>query len=193
MLRRIAGVLAAALMLGAGPAEATSFKVFFPANASTKPLDGRLILIVSPKATPEPRLQVNREGELASPFIFGETVDAIAPGASVVLRPTDIGWPVDSLSRLPDGDYTVQAVLNRYETFHRSDGSVVKLPPDMGEGQHWNLKPGNIYSKPTQVHVRHGGPVVALSLDQTIGPIARKPDTAFIKHIRIKSELLSKF
>ena len=40
------------------------------------------------------------------------------------------------------GEYYVQAVLHRYETFHRSDGHTVKLPMDRGEGQHWNLAPG---------------------------------------------------
>src|SRR6201999_586518 len=103
------------------------------------------------------------------------------------------GWPARSLDALKPGDYIVQAVLNRYETFHRADGSVVKLPPDQGEGQHWNLKPGNLYSKPIPVHVRHGGPVIALTLDQTIAPIPRTTDTEFVKHIRIKSELLSKY
>ena len=33
-------------------------------------------------------------------------------------------------------DYTAQAVLNIYETFHRGDGKTIKLAPDRGEGQH---------------------------------------------------------
>jgi hypothetical protein len=189
-----AGVIGAALaLLGVTPAAATGFTVSFPAAASARPLDGRVILIVSPRATPEPRLQVNLEGILSSPFMFGQNVDAMAPGAAVVLSPKAVGWPAAQLAALPDGDYTVQAVLNRYETYRRADRSVVKLPPDMGEGQHWNLKPGNLYSKPQLVHVRHGGPAVALRLDQVIAPIARKPDTEFIKHVRIRSELLSKY
>jgi hypothetical protein len=193
-LRRTFGIVGAALaLISAAPAGATGFKVSFPKAASAKPLDGRLILIVSPKATPEPRLQVDLEGTLRTPWFFGQNVDAMAPGAAVAISPQAIGWPPDKLAALPDGDYTVQAVLNRYETFHRADGSVVKLPPDMGEGQHWNLKPGNLYSKPMQVHVRHGGPVVALNLDQMIAPIPRATDTEFVKHIRIKSELLSKY
>ena len=195
MQRLFAATLGAALMLvTAGAASATTFKAAFPVSASAKPLDGRLILIVSPKATPEPRAQVNLEGELGTPFFFGQTVDGMAPGVAVTLKPTAVGWPAESLGKLPDGDYTVQAVLNRYEIFHRADGSVVKLPPDMGEGQHWNLKPGNLYSKPVLVRVRHGATAaVTLTLDQKIAPIARKPDTEFIKHIRIRSERLSKF
>jgi hypothetical protein len=189
-----AGVIGAAMaLLSVTPAAATGFAVSFPTTASAKALDGRVILIVSPKATPEPRLQVNLEGILTSPFMFGQNVEAMAPGAAIVLKPQAVGWPAAQLAALPDGDYTVQAVLNRYETYHRADGSVVKLPPDMGEGQHWNLKPGNLYSKPQLVHVRKGGPAVALRLDQVIAPIARRPDTEFIKHVRIRSELLSKY
>ena len=180
-------------LLGVTPAAATTFKVSFPRTVSAKPLDGRLILIVSPKATPEPRLQVELEAPLRTPYIFGQNVEAMAPGATVALSPKAVGWPAAQLAALPDGDYTVQAVLNRYETYHRADGSVVKLPPDMGEGQHWNEKPGNLYSKPMPVRVRRGAASAAISLDQVIGPIARKTDTEFVRHVRIKSDLLSKY
>ena len=94
---------------------------------------------------------------------------------------------------LPPGDYTVQAVLNRYETFHRADGSTIKLPPDQGEGQQWNHKPGNLYSRPVRVHLGPGSAPLTLSLDQVIAPIPPKADTEFVRHIRIQSALLSKF
>ena len=47
----------------------------------------------------------------------------------------------------------MQAVLHRYETFHRADGHTVKLPMDRGEGQHWNLAPGNFYSRPQNITI----------------------------------------
>ncbi len=59
--------------------------------------------------------------------------------------------PSASLHDVAPGDYYVQVVLHRYETFHRSDGHTVKLPIDRGEGQHWNLSPGNLYSKPQKI------------------------------------------
>ena len=62
------------------------------------------------------------------------------------------GYPFAKLTDIPAGRYRVQALLNRYETFRRSDGKVVKLPPDKGEGQQWNRKPGNIYSAPRWIH-----------------------------------------
>ena len=47
---------------------------------------------------------------------------------------------------------TIQAVFHIYETFHRKDGHVVKLPMDRGEGQHWNQAPGNFYSVPVKIN-----------------------------------------
>ena len=185
------GVIACVLA-AASAAQAQQISVTVPASAAATPLDGRLILIVSPKAAPEPRLQVELEAPLRTPYIFGQTVDGLAPGARVAFDAESYGWPVQ-LATLPAGDYTVQAVLNRYETFHRADGSVVKLPPDMGEGQHWNLKPGNPYSKPVTAHLGPGAAPLALALDQVIPPVEPIPDTPFVKHIRIRSELLSRF
>jgi hypothetical protein len=158
------------------------------------PTDGRLIVIVSPKAEPEPRLQVQLEAPLRTPFIFGRNVEVWRPGARVSVGDEAYGWPVRRLSDLPPGDYVVQAVLNRYETFHRADGSVVKLPPDMGEGQQWNLKPGNSYSRPVRIHIGPGAaPPPVLVLDQVIPPIAPPADTPFVRHVRIRSALLSAF
>ncbi len=188
-----AGLTGLALALSAVAAHATAVSVTVPAGAAAKPLDGRIILIVSPKNDPEPRLQVELESPLRTPFIFGQSVEALAPGRTVALTGAAFGWPVKALSDLPEGDYTVQAVLNRYETFRRSDGSVVSLPPEMGEGQQWNLKPGNLYSKPLQVHLGPGSAPLALTLDQVIPPIKPPADTEFVRHIRIKSELLSKY
>ena len=181
----------ACLLAGAG-AKAQTVSVVLPAGAAAA-VDGRLVLVVSPTADPEPRLQVELEAPLRSPFMFGRNVDALRPGARVVIDDAAYGWPAERISTLPPGDYTIQAVLNRYETFHRADGSTVKLPPDMGEGQQWNRKPGNLYSRPVSLHVGPGAPTVELPLDQTIPPITPPADTPFVKHIRIRSELLSKY
>ncbi len=171
-----------------------SFAVSFPASMSAQPIDGHITLIIAKGVSKEPRTLISEDRPLTSPALFGLTVDAMKPGTNEIVDAKAFGWPLRSLSLLPDGDYTVQAVLNRYETFHLADGRVLKLPPDMGEGQHWNEKPGNLYSKPMKIHVDTAHPArVALALDQKIGPITPKADTPFIKHIRIKSELLSKY
>jgi hypothetical protein len=175
-------------------AAALSFTVRFPAERSAAPLDGRVILLLSRDLTREPRSHVEGGEPLAVPYLFGLNVDGLAPGTAVVVDDRAFGWPARQLSKLPSGDYLVQAVLNRYETFGLADGRVLKLPPDRGEGQKWATKPGNLYSTPVRLHVDAAHPVrAALVLDQENPPIQPKADTEFVKHIKIRSELLSKF
>ena len=126
-------------------------------------------------------------------MVFGVTVDGLKPGQGTVVDGSATGYPIRSLKDVPAGDYTVQAVLNVYQTFHRADGKTVKLAPDRGEGQHWNIAPGNLYSKPVKVHVGPGSAPIAISLDQVIPPIVPEADTKYVRHIRIQSELLTKF
>jgi len=172
----------------------TTFSVSFPASVGDAPVDGHVILLLSKDMTREPRTHVEEEEMLAVPFVFGLDVGALAPGHSAVLDDHAFGWPAAHLSAVPSGDYYVQAVLNRYEEFHLADGRSLKLAPDKGEGQQWATKPGNLYSKPVRLHIDQAQPqIVALLLDQKIPPVAEKADTQFVRHIKIRSELLSKF
>src|SRR5580698_5624549 len=178
---------------GAAP-KGAEFAISYPAAQSAAPIDGRIILLLSRDMTRQPRTHVEPNEPLASPYLFGLNVDGLAPGAEAVLNDMALGWPAAHLSAIPSGDYYVQAVLNRYETYHLADGRTLKLPPDKGEGQQWARKPGNLYSKPIKLHVDASHPVrTALTLDQQIEPIQPKADTEFVKHIRIRSELLSRF
>ncbi|MEM8900845.1 MAG: alpha/beta hydrolase-fold protein, partial [Bacteroidota bacterium] len=85
-----------------------------------------------------------------------------------------------------------QALLHKYETFNRADGHTVKLPMDRGEGQQWNRAPGNLYSTPKKVWILEGGNI-EIDLDQEIPPITPPEDAKYIKHVKIKSDLLSEF
>ena len=148
-----------------------SFTVSFPAKRSAQPLDGRVILLLSRDLTREPRTHVEADEPLTSPYVFGLNVDGLAPGRAVSLDDHAFGWPVQKLSQVPAGDYLVQAVLNRYETFHLADGRTLKLPPDRGEGQQWAKKPGNLFSTAVRVHVDPAHPArVAIMLDQEVEP-----------------------
>jgi hypothetical protein len=202
MTPRLARTLTALLLALAAPVASArprtppslSFAVSFPAARSEAPIDGRVILLLSRDKQGEPREQVSADDLLKSPFIFGLTVDGMAPGDKAVLDDEAFGWPAAHLSDVPEGDYTVQAVLNRYETFHRADGVTVKLPPGRGEGQNWAEKPGNLFSKPVRIHIDPAHPhELGLVLDQEMPPIPAKQDSQYIKHISIKSALLSKF
>jgi hypothetical protein len=191
----VAGVVvwAAARPHEAQPASKLRFEVSFPASVSDKPLDGRLMLGIAKDEKPEPRYQL-REEEAKSAQFFGLDVDALAPGTSATIDATTLGYPAISLDQLPAGDYYVQAVLNVYATYHRSDGHTVKLPPDMGEGQQWFEKPGNLMSKPQRMHIDPAsGSAVRLSLSEKIPPVETPQDTKYIKHFRIQSKLLSDF
>jgi hypothetical protein len=176
-----------------------SFRVRFPAARSAVPLDGRLILLLSRDLTREPRTHVAPNEPLASPYLFGVNVDGLAPNHALLIDDSAFGWPAAQLSQVPPGDYLVQAVINRYETFRLGDGRVLKLPPDKGEGQQWASKPGNLYSTPLHLHIdappAHGGQrrPVELVLDQEMPEIPPLADTEFVKHVRIRSESLSRF
>ena len=179
---------------GPSSSKSTAFAVSFPASRSATPLDGRIILLLSTDFSREPRSHVDPDDPLIVPYMFGVNVDGMAAGQAVTLDDSSFGWPARRLSQLPEGDYFVQAVLNRYETFHLADGRTLKLAPDKGEGQNWAEKPGNLYSLPVRVHVDLKHPLkVNLQLDQQIAPVAAKSDSEYIRHIRIKSALLSKF
>jgi hypothetical protein len=154
-----------------------------------KPLDGRLLLILSTSANPEPRNAVS-EG-LTTQQVFGVDVESAQKG---VIDGATLGYPRESFAKIPAGDYYLQGVLNIYETFHRADGRTLKLPMDQGEGQHWNRKPGNLYSEPTRVHFDPASSAtVRIELTKTIVAMEAPADTKFIKHVRIQSKLLTAF
>src|SRR5271155_6038755 len=145
------------------------FAISFPSAQSATPLDGRLLLILSTDPSAEPRLQISNS--VRTQMIFGLDVDALKPGQSVTLDDAAFGYPVRYLHDVPPGDYFVQVVLNEYETFHRADGTTVKLPMDRGEAQHWQLAPGNLYSTPRKITLQAGVAPVSIVLDQIIPPI----------------------
>ena len=168
------------------------FAVSFPEARSATPLDGRLVVMVSSDSTGEPRFQI-RDG-VTTQLAFAIDVDGLSPGEDAVIDSDAFGYPLRSISAIPPGTYRVQALLHRYETFHRADGHVVKLPPDRGEGQQWSRKPGNLYSTPQNVAIDPASDgVIRISLDEEIPPIPDPAETPWIKHERIQSALLSEF
>ncbi len=171
---------------------ANSVHISFTSDVSEAPKDGRLLLMLSNDDEKEPRFQIN-DG-LNGQLVFGMNVDDMAPGAKITFDDSVFGYPFSSLGDVPPGEYNVQALLNVYETFNLETGQTVKLPMDNGEGQQWQRSPGNLYSKPFKIRVADNGiSNVDVVLDQVIPPIQEPEDTEWIKHIKIKSEKLSKF
>lgn len=168
------------------------FEVSFPAELSPGTIDGRLLLMLSTDKTSEPRFQIRDDA--ASQQIFGIDVDGLEPGLAAVIDGNVFGFPIKNLAEIPAGEYRVQALLNRYETFKRSDGHTVKLPMDRGEGQQWNRAPGNLLSTPQNLTVEpQKKAVIKIKLDKEIPPIPDPPETKFIKHVKIQSRLLTEF
>jgi len=196
---RARSILIASLFLAAplaaqtpGPARGPRFAVSFSAAQSAAPLDGRLLLMLSTDSSAEPRMQIGDQEE--TQLIFGVDVEQWKAGRPAVVDARADGYPLASLAQVPAGRYRVQALLNRYETFRRADGTVVKLPPDKGEGQQWNQKPGNLYSTPRWILWNPKRPVaIAVALDQEIPAIDPPADTKYVRHERIQSKLLSDF
>jgi len=194
IMTALGSIVFIAVSIAAASAPGLEFSISYPAAQGAGPLDGRVILLLSRDLTREPRTHVEPNEPLASPYLFGLNVEGLAAGHAVILNDNAFGWPARQLSAIPTGDYLVQAVLNRYDVFHLGDGRVLKLPPDKGEGQNWANKPGNLYSKPLSLHLDRSHPLrIALILDQQIGAIPPKTDSEFVRHVRIRSELLSRF
>ena len=188
------------LLLAAATASAQRIEVTIPGAA---PLNGHLILVLAKSDRSEPRMELSENYNSAQGF--GVDVENGAPGKPIVVDEKTFGAPRRSLTDLEAGDYYVQAVFNVYEQFHLSTGRTLWLPPDKGEGQKWNRKPGNPYNAPVKLHI---DPKVKttfkLTLDKTMPEIAgtdqdpavmaeKSPSAKWLKYMRFKSDKLTKF
>lgn len=168
------------------------FAVSFTQEKNKTPLDGRLLLMLSTNDEKEPRFQIS--DDQTTQQIFGIDVEGLAPGQTAFFDASVFGYPVKSLAEIKPGEYIVQALLHKYETFDLATGHTVKLPMDRGEGQQWNRAPGNLYSMPQKMMIDPAkNIVIKINLDQEIPPIEPPQDTKYIKHIKIQSERLTKF
>ena len=168
----------------------TKFEITYPEKFSENGYDGRLLLMISNNSNAEPRFQINDSHH--TQIIFGIDVESWKSGETQIFDSNVYGYPIKSIGNLKEGEYYVQAFLHKYETFNLSTGYKVKLPKDQGEGQKWNISPKNLYSTPKKVKISKSG-TVKLSLENEISPIEPIKDSKYIKHVKIKSEMLSKF
>ena len=192
--RKLAGAVSAGAIMSAltGAAFADTFSIQLSDQAVTEAHDGRVILIITPDGEKEPRFQVKQSYD--APQIFGVNVDGLAPGESVEIAPGILGFPAKDMKDVPAGDYYVQAVLHKYDTFNLSNGKTVKLPAARGAGQNWRLEPGNVISAPQKVSFDpQGANEISITLDNVLPEIAEPEDTKYIRYIKVRSEKLSEF
>jgi len=186
----IGSLLILMLILPALARPGNRFEVSFPSSLSEEAVTGRLLLVLSSKETPEPRLTISPYG---SP-IFGVDVEQFHPGHTAVIDDGTQGYPLESLKALPAGDYYVQALLNVYTECKRSDGHTVWVHLDRSLGAPLNVSQGNFYSEVKKVDFDpQAGSVVKLELSRVIPQEPMPTDTEWLKHVQIQSDLLTQF
>lgn len=178
---------------GSEPESGLSFEISFSEEQAAQALDGRMLLFISSNDEGEPMNQIAVR-EQDTQMVFGMDVNSLEPGEKAVVDSQIRGFPLKSIADIPPGSYRIQALLNRYEAFTRSDGHTVMLPPDKGEGQKWNRKPGNLFSRSKKVEIAHNqNKTISIVLDRKIPPADMPEETDFIKIERIQSKLLTEF
>lgn len=170
-----------------GYAQAPRFEVTVPAALRSEAVTGRLLLILSRNAEPQPRQAISPQG----PAMFGVDVEALRPGQPAIVDTSALGYPA-GLAELPAGEYYAQAVINVYERVQRSDGHTVWLPMTDGMIVPFAGGPGNLYSTPQKVRVGEGG-TIRIEMSQVVPPLRRPTDTEWLKHVRMQSEKLTRF
>jgi hypothetical protein len=200
---RIALSVLLALAPLAGRAQTPSITVTIPAQSFPKnstSLTGHLIVVFGKNSAEgqEPRDQVQEQ--YTSAQAFGVDVTDLKPGAAVRIDNSTAGYPLRHLAEVPSGSYYLQAVFNVYESFHLSSGKTVMLPPDQGEGQHWNRKPGNPFNAAQKID---WSPLkgARLLLDQVIPPVATAEELLakdpgarqYLRFVHMRSAKLSAF
>ncbi|HEY4131485.1 MAG TPA: hypothetical protein VGM50_12775, partial [Gemmatimonadaceae bacterium] len=185
-------VVIALLTLPASETHAQRIDVRLDPSVAKAPQTGRVFVFFAKNGAREPRLQAGSYGG-SVPF-YGVDVDQWTSKAATSIDAKTLGFPYETLSALPAGDYVVQAMLVPYTRFARADGHVIWVHNDQWEGQQFNRAPGNVVSAPTKVHWDpHAKTPVTLTLSKVLPTATVPPDTRYVKRIKIKSELLSKF
>lgn len=180
--RIVALVLALATAGGAAglaeeaPAEtALRFEVTVGKGLLAGPTDGRVLVVLGKRASPEPRLTIGNT-DSGSPPVIAADGDKLVAGGQVVLDGKCVTYPMERLGELPRGEYHVQAVFD-----YNPD---LRLPN----------APGNLSSdvkKVTLDPAKSG--TVALELARKLPDEKLPADTKSVKYLKFKSDKLSKF
>jgi hypothetical protein len=146
-----------------------------PQRSDAQSRSGRLLVILGEPQAGEPRLAVGQTGKNAPP-ILGRDVVNFAPGAVAALDERSAIFPIDSLSRLRPGTYSVQALWH--------------LNPDLNLAN----APGDLYSAVTTVRLDPAiGATITLELSEALPEETMPVETEMVKFVKIRSRLLSDF
>ncbi len=157
------------------PGTALRFEVTLDRALSAEPVWGRLLIVLGKQDSPEPRLSIGATG-MQTPPVLGKDVANLRAGATVVVDQSAVLFPLDHLSRLPPGEYVVQAVLDTSRDLRSPQA------------------PGNLYSKPRRVTLDPAKDLaVKLTLSERIPPEKPPAETEHVKYVLLRSERLSHF
>ena len=180
----------------AGPAIRQSgnprFEVSFAGAANPGPITGRVYVALSRTATPT-STPINQTGETGVP-LFAVNVEGLTANKAVAIDGSAFGYPIASLRDIPAGEYWVQPFVNVYTKFARADGKTVWLHMDQWEGQNWKRSPGNLFGDPVKITFDpKSSKPITLVANKVIPPITPPADNEYVKRIKMKSEILSKW
>ena len=161
------------------------FEIFFTEEAHPEPITGRVYIII--------RENVDL-GKAHGPLLWGKDVFALKPGEKVIFDENVFGFPIINIQDIPPGEYKVQGFVNVYTEYKRSDGHTLWLPSVQWESQRWQFSPGNIYSDIRVLPIESSEQgTITISCTNVIPPRELPPDTEWVKRIKFKSEILTKF
>ena len=184
--------IACGVLFTASAADAQRVDVTLEPSVASNAMTGRLFVFFAKNENREPRLQAGSYGG-SVPF-FGADVEQWRPGSAASIDAKALGFPYQSLSAVPAGDYYVQAMLEPYTRFARAGGHVIWVHNDQWEGQHFSTSPGNLVSAVQRVHWNPADKSsLKITLTRALPPVTVPPDTRWVKRVKIKSELLSRF
>jgi hypothetical protein len=174
-----AGLIAAAAWCVAGqagaPATSLRFEVSVAKGQLATPQDGRVLVVLGRNARVEPRHFIGESG-MSMPPVLGQDANGFTAGKTVILDHRCAIFPIDELSRLPAGDYHVQAVFD----YNRD----IRIPN----------APENLVSEVVKVKLDPArGGVVKLELTHKLPSDETPPGTDQVKFVKLRSDKLSKF
>jgi hypothetical protein len=150
------------------------FEVTLARSLPSNGYSGRLLIALSRKERPEPRLTVG-EAALEAPYVFGCDVTNLAFGAVASVGQNAASFPINSLAELPEGDYYAQAVLDSSHDLRAVNAS------------------GNLYGDVRKTQVAKSNAIIHLELNRAVPEEPMPEDADLVKFIKLQSKLLSKF
>jgi hypothetical protein len=156
-------------------AEPLRFEVAVAENLVEKPQDGRVLIVLSRTANAKgtvPKIGTGGKGT----FIVGADAKVLPTGGTIVVEDKAIVYPVESLAKVPPGDYFAQPILNISRDIFLTNA------------------PGNLYGEEVKVKIDPAtGGVLKLKVSSKLPPEKMPADTANVKYVKVESKLLSQF